>query len=42
MAEDFGWLNPHLTLSVGWNGKCEIEFKAVIWVPFFTFEGSQT
>jgi DNA topoisomerase VI subunit B len=28
MAEDFGWLNPHLTLSVIWNGKRCVDFKA--------------
>ena len=28
MAEDFGWLNPHLTLSVTWNGQRCIDFKA--------------
>lgn len=28
MAEDFGWLNPHLTLSVVWNGKLCVAFKA--------------
>ena len=28
MAEDYGWLNPHLSLSVTWNGKRCIDFKA--------------
>ena len=28
MAEDFGWLNPHLSLSVTWNGKRCVDFKA--------------
>jgi DNA topoisomerase VI subunit B len=28
MAEDFGWLNPHLTLSVSWNGKRSVDFRA--------------
>jgi DNA topoisomerase VI subunit B len=28
MAEDFGWLNPHLTLSVSWNGTRSVDFKA--------------
>ena len=28
MAEDFGWLNPHLTLPVTWDGKRCIDFKA--------------
>jgi hypothetical protein len=28
MAEDFGWLNPHLALSVTWNGEHCITFKA--------------
>ena len=28
MAEDFGWLNPHLTLSVTWNGDSLVDFKA--------------
>jgi DNA topoisomerase VI subunit B len=28
MAEDYGWLNPHLTLSVTWNGKRCVDFKA--------------
>jgi DNA topoisomerase VI subunit B len=28
MAEDFGWLNPHLSLSVTWDGKRSVDFKA--------------
>jgi DNA topoisomerase VI subunit B len=28
MAEDYGWLNPHLSLSVTWNGKRCVDFKA--------------
>jgi hypothetical protein len=28
MAEDFGWFNPHLALSVTWNGEHCITFKA--------------
>jgi DNA topoisomerase VI subunit B len=28
MAEDFGWLNPHLSLSVTWDGKRCVDFKA--------------
>jgi hypothetical protein len=28
MAADYGWLNPHLTLSVTWNGKRCVDFKA--------------
>ncbi len=28
MAEDFGWLNPHLSLSVSWRGKRCIDYKA--------------
>jgi len=28
MAEDFGWLNPHLSLSVIWNGERCVDFKA--------------
>jgi DNA topoisomerase VI subunit B len=28
MAEDFGWLNPHLALSVTWNGEHCSTFKA--------------
>jgi hypothetical protein len=28
MAEDYGWLNPHLNLSVTWNGKRCVDFKA--------------
>jgi DNA topoisomerase VI subunit B len=27
MAEDYGWLNPHLTLSVTWNGERCVDFK---------------
>jgi hypothetical protein len=36
MAEDFGWLNPHLRLSVIWNGKRCVEFKATdpAWVKW--------
>lgn len=36
MAEDFGWLNPHLALSVNWNGKNCIDFKATdaAWVKW--------
>ncbi len=38
MAEDFGWLNPHLALSVTWNGDCCVDFKAtnpawIKWCP---------
>src|SRR4029077_16270095 len=28
MAEDFGWLNPHLSLSVSWRGKRCSDYKA--------------
>ena len=28
MAEDYGWLNPHLSLSVTWNRKRCVAFKA--------------
>jgi Topoisomerase 6 subunit A/Spo11, Toprim domain len=28
MAEDFGWLNPHLSLKVIWQGKRCVAFKA--------------
>jgi DNA topoisomerase VI subunit B len=28
MAEDFGWLNPHLSLSLTWNGERCIALKA--------------
>jgi hypothetical protein len=28
MAEDFGWINPHLSLSATWNGKRCIDFGA--------------
>jgi DNA topoisomerase VI subunit B len=28
MAADYGWLNPHLALSVTWNGKRCVDFKA--------------
>jgi hypothetical protein len=28
MAADYGWLNPHLTLTVSWAGKRWIDFKA--------------
>jgi DNA topoisomerase VI subunit B len=28
MASDFGWLNPHLALSVTWNGQPGVNFKA--------------
>jgi DNA topoisomerase VI subunit B len=28
IAEDFGWLNPHLSLSVTWNGERCVDFKA--------------
>jgi hypothetical protein len=28
MAEDFGWLNPHLSLSVTWNGERCVDFRA--------------
>lgn len=36
MAEDLGWLNPHLALSVTWNGKSCIDFKATdpAWVKW--------
>jgi DNA topoisomerase VI subunit B len=27
MAEDFGWLNPHLALSVTWNGNRCVDFN---------------
>jgi len=28
MAQDYGWLNPHLSLSVTWNGKRCVDYKA--------------
>lgn len=28
MAEDFDWLNPHLSLSVTWNGKRCLDLRA--------------
>jgi DNA topoisomerase VI subunit B len=28
IAQDFAWLNPHLTLSVSWNGTRCVHFKA--------------
>jgi hypothetical protein len=28
MAEDYGWLNPHLSLSLTWNGKRCVDYKA--------------
>ena len=28
MAEDYGWLNPHLALSVAWNGARAVSFEA--------------
>jgi DNA topoisomerase VI subunit B len=28
IAEDFGWLNPHLTLSITWDGERCVTFKA--------------
>jgi DNA topoisomerase VI subunit B len=28
MAEDFGWLNPHVSLSVTWNGERCVDFRA--------------
>jgi hypothetical protein len=28
MAKDFGWLNPHLSLSVVWNSNRSVAFKA--------------
>jgi DNA topoisomerase VI subunit B len=28
LAESYGWLNPHLTLSVSWNGEQVIDIKA--------------
>ncbi len=28
MTEDFGWLNPHLSLSVSWRGKRCIDYNA--------------
>jgi DNA topoisomerase VI subunit B len=28
MAEDFGWLNPHLSISATWNGSCCVNFAA--------------
>jgi hypothetical protein len=28
MAEDYGWLNPSLSLSVMWNGKRAVDYKA--------------
>ena len=28
MAEDYGWLNPHLSLSVVWNDKRCVDYKA--------------
>jgi DNA topoisomerase VI subunit B len=28
MAEDFGWLNPHLSLSVTWNDERCVDFRA--------------
>jgi hypothetical protein len=36
MAEDYGWLNPHLTLSVTWNGKRCVDFKAsdLVWAKW--------
>jgi hypothetical protein len=39
MAEDYGWLNPHLSLSVTWNGTHCVGFKAsdpawAKWRPF--------
>ena len=42
MAESFGWLNPHLTLSVIWNGKRCIDFKASdrVWVKWRAAVGS--
>ena len=29
MAEDFGWLNPHLSLSVSWRGKRCIDYNGL-------------
>ena len=28
MADDLGWLNPHLSLTVRWNGELCVDFKA--------------
>jgi DNA topoisomerase VI subunit B len=28
MAEDFGWLNPHLSISATWNGGCCVDLAA--------------
>jgi hypothetical protein len=28
MAEDYGWLNPHLSLSLTWDGERCVDFKA--------------
>jgi DNA topoisomerase VI subunit B len=28
MADDFGWLNPHLSMSVTWDGSRHVDFEA--------------
>jgi DNA topoisomerase VI subunit B len=28
MADDFGWLNPHLSISVTWDGSRDVDFAA--------------
>ncbi len=28
LAESYTWLNPHLSLRLSWNGRCEIDLKA--------------
>jgi DNA topoisomerase VI subunit B len=28
VAADFGWFNPHLKLTVTWNDKCRVDYKA--------------
>lgn len=28
MAADYGWLNPHLTLTLAWDGQHYVEYKA--------------
>ena len=28
MADDFGWLNPHLSMSVTWDGNRHVDFEA--------------
>lgn len=27
MADDLGWLNPHLALTVRWNGERPVDFQ---------------